>query len=408
MFLSLLQRRNAPLLEAAVHLHQAGVLPPNTYAIDLDAVERNSAAVAAEANRLGLRAFAMTKQLGRNPDASQAILAGGLTHSVGVDIDCTIAAATGGLAAGHMGHLVQIPRHRAAEASALQPLYWTVFSEQKAREAGAAAVTDGRVQDVLLRVVADGDRFYTGHEGGVRADDAVETARRIDVIPGVRFAGITTFPATLFDEDTHDATSTPNLGTLTRVRRELEAAGFRDVEVNAPGTTSTATLQRLAEAGATQVEPGHGLTGTTPLHAARDLVEDPAIAYISEVSHLWNDRAYVFGGGLYVDPVLGAAQTDALIVGEGRIPANVEPLRVEMPAAEAIDYYATIPVNADQAREGDTVVFGFRPQIFVTRALTAGIRGISSGEPELAGIWSSDGSAPLNVTDAIEGVRSAR
>lgn len=408
MFLSLLRRRNPRLIDAAVALHRSGALPPNTYVIDLDAVERNTAAFAAEAGRLGLTAFAMTKQIGRNPDASRAIRAGGITHSVGVDLECAVAAASGGLAAGHVGHLVQIPRHRAHEAAALRPRYWTVFSEEKAREAGAAASAAGYVQDVLLRIVAEGDRFYPGHEGGFDAADVVAAARRVDAIPGVRVAGVTSFPATLFDSSVGDVVSTPNLATLTRAKAELEAAGFRDVQLNAPGTTSAAALERLAEAGATQVEPGHGLTGTTPLHAVRDLVEEPAIAYVSEVSHLWNDRAYVFGGGLYVDPVLGRAATGALVVGGDEDAASVTPLPVEMPAPEAIDYYATIPVADGAARAGDTVVFGFRPQVFVTRALTAGIRGLDSGEPRLEGVWSADGSRPLGVADAIEGMETAR
>ncbi|RXZ46223.1 alanine racemase [Agromyces binzhouensis] len=408
MFLSLLRRRNPRLIDAAVALHRSGELPPNTYVIDLDAVERNTAVVAAEASRLGLTAFAMTKQIGRNPDASRAIRAGGITHSVGVDLECAVAAAAGGLASGHLGHLVQIPRHRARDAAALRPRYWTVFSEQKAREAGAAASAAGYVQDVLLRIIGDGDRFYAGHEGGFDAADVVAAAGRVDEIPGVRFAGVTSFPATLFDRATGDVASTPNLATLTRAKRDLEAAGFRDVEVNAPGTTSASALERLAQAGATQVEPGHGLTGTTPLHAVRDLEEEPAIAYVSEVSHLWNGRAYVFGGGLYVDPVLGAAETDALVVGPDDDAASATARRVEMPAPEAIDYYATAPVPEGGARPGDTVVFGFRPQVFVTRALTAGIRGLDSGEPRLEGLWSADGSRPLGLADVNEGMEAAR
>jgi predicted amino acid racemase len=401
MFLDLLRRRNQALLDAATHLHQSGAIPPNTFVIDLDAVQRNASALAAESARLGLTPFAMTKQIGRNPDASRAIVAGGIAHAVGVDLECAVAAASGGLPTGHLGHLVQIPRHRAADAAALEPLYWTVFSEQKAREAGAAAAARGRVQDVLLRIAAPGDRFYRGHEGGFDAADVVAAADRIDAIDGVRFSGITTFPATLFDAATGTARSTPNLGTLTTALRALEAAGRTDVQVNAPGTTSVSVLETLAAAGATQVEPGHGLTGTTPLHAVHDLVEEPAIAYVSEVSHLWNDDAYVFGGGLYVDPVLGGTTTSALIVGQGGDTASARKLLVDMPAADAIDYYATIPLGGRAVQPGDTVLFGFRPQVFVTRGLTAGIAGLSTGRPTVAGIWSADGSAPITTASAL-------
>lgn len=403
MFLDLLRRRNPDLLRAAARFHRSGAIPPNTYVIDLDAVTRNSAALAAESARLGLTPFAMTKQIGRNPDASRAIAAGGIDHAVGVDLECAVAAAAGGLRTGHLGHLVQIPRHRAADAAALAPRYWTVFSERKAAEAGAAALAAGREQDVLARIVAPGDRFYRGHEGGFDAADIVAVADRLDAIPGVRFAGITTFPATLFDAATGTARPTPNLATLTAALRALEAAGRTGVQVNAPGTTSSAVLPALAEAGATQVEPGHGLTGTTPLHAVEDLVEEPAIAYVSEVSHLHQGDAYVFGGGLYVDPVLGDSTTTALFVGADTDPADAPELRVDMPAAEAIDYYATVPLDGRAVQPGDTVLFGFRPQVFVTRGLTAGIAGISTGNPVVAGIWSADGSAPLTIGDALAG-----
>ncbi|RLP83478.1 YhfX family PLP-dependent enzyme [Mycetocola lacteus] len=402
MFLDLLRRRNPELLRVATQFHRDGLIPPNTYVIDLDAVTRNAGYIATEAARFGFTPFAMTKQIGRNPDASAAIRAGGITHAVGVDLECAVAAASGGLATGHLGHLVQIPRHSAATAAALNPLYWTVFSEQKAREAGAAALELGREQDVLARIFAPGDRFYPGHEGGFEADQIARVADRLDAIPGVRFAGITTFPATLFDPESGTAKPTPNLGTLTEALHELDWAGRHNIVVNAPGTTSTAIFPALAEAGATQVEPGHGLTGTTPLHAVQDLAEDPAIAYVSEVSHLWNDRAYVFGGGLYVDPVLGSARTEALVLGAQDDPATAVPQQVDMPDASAIDYYATIPgAGAHRACPGDTVIFGFRPQVFVTRGLTAGISGLSTGNPVLAGIWSADGSAPL--THAADG-----
>lgn len=405
MFLPLLQRRNPDLLRTAVRLQREGRIPANCYVIDLDAVERNARAIAAEADRLGLLAFAMTKQIGRNPDASAAILRGGISRAVGVDLECAIAARVGGLATGHLGHLVQIPRHRADEAARLEPDFWTVFSLEKAAEAGAAARRRGRIQNVLVRIFASSDRFYPGHEGGLPAEDIVEVARRIDALEGVRFAGVTTFPAMLFDRATGSVRPTPNLSTLTRAQRRLQDAGFTDVELNAPGTTSSATLQSVADAGATQVEPGHGLTGTTPLHAVEDLVEDPAIVYVSEVSHLWNGSAYVFGGGLYPDPVLSGVATDALVVGDDEDAATARRLPVDMPASDAIDYYARIPDAPSTVSAGDTVVFGFRPQVFVTRALTIGIRGLSTGRPEPTGVWAANGARALGVDDAVDAAR---
>jgi hypothetical protein len=45
-------------------------------------------------------------------------------------------------------------------------------------------------------------------------------------------------------------------------------------------------------------------------------------------------------------------------------------------------------------------VFGFRPQVFVTRALTAAIAGISTGRPQVAGVWAADGSRPLHLSES--------
>lgn len=402
MFLKLLQRRNPRLLQTAAALHRAGTIPANTYLIDLDAVGRNAAAFAAEASRLGLTPFAMTKQIGRNPDVSRTLVANGITHAVGVDLECAVASNAGGLAVGHLGHLVQIPRHQVAMAAALRPLYWTVFNEEKAREVGEAAQALRRVQEVLLRVIAPEDRFYAGHEGGFPVDETVTAADHIDAIPGVHVAGVTTFPATLFDAASGTARATPNRATLGRAKKLLEASGRTRVEVNAPGTTSVSVLEALAEAGATQVEPGHGLTGTTPLHAVEDLEEEPAIAYVSEVSHFHNGSAYVFGGGLYVDPVLGASSTSALVYPGGSIDmSEALQLDVDMPAPEAIDYYCRIPLTEgsasprDHVDVGDTVIFGFRPQVFVTRSLTAAVSGISTGRPHVEGIWAANGSRPM-------------
>ncbi|SDY99912.1 Predicted amino acid racemase [Micromonospora pattaloongensis] len=400
MFLELLRRRNPRFLRAAAELHHTGALPANTYALDLDTVAANAAAIRREADRLGLAAFAMTKQVGRNPDFCRTIAAAGITEAVGVDLQCALADARGGLGIGHLGHLVQIPRHEAATAAALNPRFWTVFNDTKAREAAAASAALGRDQALLARIVAAGDRFYRGHEGGFAASDVVAVADRLDALDGAHFAGITTFPAQLFDAEAGKVVPTPNLGTLRAAVERLRAAGRDDIEVNAPGTTSAAMLAMLAEAGATQVEPGHGLTGTTPWHAVEDLVEEPAVLYVSEVSHRYGDHAYVFGGGLYVDPVLGLGATRALIVPQGGTIDDAYLVDVEMPAPEAIDYYAMADVReAPTVAPGDTVIFGFRPQAFVTRALTAGITGVRAGTPAVAGVYAADGSDPIGPAD---------
>jgi predicted amino acid racemase len=391
MFLDVLRRRNPRLIEAAIDLHQRGELPANTFVFDLDAIEENARAFAAAAEALGLTVFAMTKQLGRNPDVCRALMAGGLDKAVAVDMECARATTRAGMRLGHLGHLVQVPRAEAAAAMGMAPEYLTVFNIEKAGEAAAAAAVAGREQPMLIRLFSSGDEFYSGHEGGFRAADIVQAADAIDALDGARFAGITTFPALVFDPNGHALRPTHNLRTLEAAARALREAGRRGFEINGPGTTSSAALPVLTEAGVTQVEPGHALTGTTPLHAVQDLVELPAACYVSEVSHFYDGRAFCFGGGMYVDPVFPPYQVRAVV---GRETGATRILDATLPPPSAIDYYGQLDVAGQSSVQvGDSVVFGFRIQAFVTRAYTAGISGLAAGSPKVAGVWSAGGQA---------------
>lgn len=396
MFLDGLRRRNPGLIEQAIALHQAGAIPANSYVIDLDAVCGNAALIRAEADKVGLKVFAMTKQMGRNGDFCRAVKAGGIDKAVAVDMECARACARAGLGIGHLGHLVQVPRHEAGAGGALAPDFWTVFNREKAGEAAKAAKAGGRSQALLARIHAEGDRFYNGHEGGFRAEDIVSVADEMDRLDGGQFAGVTTFPALLFEDRAGTIAPTPNFATLARSVEALHKAGRHDIEVNAPGTTSSLTIRMLADHGATQCEPGHGLTGTTPLHAICELPETPAVCYVTEVSHLHASRAYCFGGGLYIDPVFPDYDVKALF---GRAPEAVgDPLRrVDIPPPAAIDYYGMIDASGPGAPQvGDTVVFGFRPQAFVTRAYTVGLSGIRTGKPRVYALHDAFGRT-LNV-----------
>jgi len=394
MFLDVLRRRNPAFVLAAQRLHREGAIPANSYVIDLDTVAENARLTRTEAERLGLKVFAMTKQVARHSGFCKAVMEGGIDRAVAVDMACAIACVRAGLRVGHLGHLVQVPRAEAAMAARdIAPDYWTVFSEAKASEAATAAVAAGREQPVLARVQTAGDTFYRGHEGGFAAEDAVAAARMIEALPGARFAGITTFPAQLYDHATRKIRHTPNLTTLARTSEALARAGFGSIEINAPGTTSIVTMEALANAGATQVEPGNGLHGTTPLHAIEDLPERPAVLYLSEVSHLHGGRAYCFGGGLYIDPVFPEYDVQALVGAEPSTDATA--LRsVEIPPPAAIDYYGMIDATSARPPEtGDTVIFGFRGQAFVTRAYAVGIAGVASGHPRVTTIENCFGQA---------------
>ena len=390
MFLDALRRRNPALIEAAVALHQSGELPASTYVVDLDTVSANARTIAAEAERLGIDVLGMTKQVGRGGPFMAAMKAGGIDRTVCVDMACARATDSHGLRIAHIGHLVQVPRAEAAVAATFEPEAWTVFSLEKAGEAARAAKERGREQELLVRIQAPGDAFYPGHEGGFPAAEVRSVADQIDALDGARFGGITSFPALLFHPDTGEVAPTQNLRTLAGAAEELRREGRSGFIVNAPGTTGSEALATLAAAGANQAEPGHGLTGTTPLHAVRDLPELPAVVYLTEVSHVHGERAYCFGGGMYVDPVFPPYEIAALVGTEPTI-GSLRRVGAALPAPAAIDYYGQLESDSGPPRGGESVVMGFRIQAFVTRAHVAGLRGVGSGAPTVAGIWDGTG-----------------
>jgi predicted amino acid racemase len=391
MFLKKLMQRNPGFVKASIALHQEGLIPPNSYVLDLDTMEKNAAILAAEGKRLGLKVFPMTKQFGRNPRAMDILARQGLDRYVAVDMGCAVPIHKAGYKIGHIGHLVQIPVAETGAAASFKPEYWTVFNHEKAQAASEYALKNGRKQALLARLFAPGDIFYMGHEGGFRAEDVLKVARDLDSLPGAYFAGITTFPALLFDNRENAVKPTHNLKTLEAALSLLRGAGRTDIEVNAPGTTSKVVMEILANAGATQVEPGHGLTGTTPLHAVQDLPEEPAVLYLSEISHIHNGHPYCFGGGLYIDPVFPDYDIKVL-TGKNGDEAFKQPVSVKIPPPNAIDYYGILqPEDARKFNVGDTVIFGFRVQAFVTRAYVVPVSGLSKGQPVVEGIYTSDG-----------------
>ena len=81
----------------------------------------------------------------------------------------------------------------------MNPMYWTVYSIEKAKEI-SDALPVGKKQKILLRIYDCGDIFYKGHEGGFRASDVVKIANEIEAMRGLEVAGLTTFPTQLYNE----------------------------------------------------------------------------------------------------------------------------------------------------------------------------------------------------------------
>lgn len=383
MFVEPTLRRNPRLIEAAVELHRAGRIPSNCYVVDVDTVAENARAVSSAARAAGLDTFQMTKQFGRNPLVARAVAEAGIERVVAVDFEEARILHRHGLKMGHLGHLVQIPRAEAATAIAMQPELITVFGVDQARRIAAAARAAGREQRVLIRVVREGDTFYPAQVGGVPVEQLAETADAIEAIEGATVAGVTSFPCLLFDEQAGELVPTQNLRTLGEAAEVLRSAGFRDVVVNAPSASCSATVGTLAAHGATIAEPGSCLTGHTPLHAVTDQPERPAMIYVSEVTHQLGSTTYALGGGLY--PRSRARQ--ALIYGAGDRPVTAD-VRLDPP--ESIDYYGALEVDPSAVNVGDTVVYAFRSQVFVSRSFVAVVADVA-GDPHVVDISYSTG-----------------
>lgn len=393
MFIKSTLCRNPDLIRLAVHLHRSNQIGPNTYVIDRDAVVRNSQLLAAAGQQHGLSLYFMSKQFNRNPALASAI-AGAIPRAVAVDWDEAAVLAVAGVKLGNVGHLVQPPERVLDSLIDLEPEAVTVFSVAKARAIGAAATRRGRIQPVLLRVAGEDDVFYPGQYGGFLMPDLPDVVQELLAVPGLKVAGVTSFPCLTFDSQTQKAHPTVNLNSLLQARDLLQReSGLKELYVNAPSLTCCATIPFLAEVGVTHGEPGHALTGTTPLHAVSDQPEVPAAVYVSEVSHLYGGKAYCFGGGIYP-----RSRVQAALVGHD--PDGLQQVSAEPLPADAIDYYGTlVPGLGQPVAVGDTVVYAFRMQMFTARSNLAIVSG-----GKLVGLYDA-ANRPLWEPAATRGVQ---
>jgi predicted amino acid racemase len=404
MYLDVTAQRNPDLIRAAAELHQRGELPPNSYVIDLDTVTANATVMAEEAERAGVSLYLMTKQFNRNPIVTHAAFMAGIPSAVAVELQCALALARHGLRVGHVGHLVQIPRHSIPTVLAMRPEAWTVYSLDNARLVSEAAVDMGVRQDILVRVRGRDDVMYPNEEGGVwqhELDTFVDAARRLE---GVRIVGVTGYPGTGYNPRTNSIEPAVNFGMMRECAERLRELGCEVLQVNAPGASSSRAFQVVADNGGTHAEPGHALTGTTPLHRYDPSApERPAMIYLNEVSHVFEGRAYAFGGGFYAcdsSPVQGDSSAFDIepwaphaFVGRGggdildtKVPVDIGSFFGR--TRNATDYYGgtLCPEEPVDIRSGDTIVYGFRAQAFTMRANLAVLDRVST-EPRLLGVF---------------------
>jgi predicted amino acid racemase len=392
MFLEVLKRRNPEFIKAAVELHQKGELKSNSFVIDLDVVRENVRIIKEDADKYGLDIYWMTKQINRNPEVLKVLAEIKSPKTIAVEIDGARIIVDNGGVVGHIGHLVNIPKNDIPWILDIDPEIITVYSAQKAKDIAAVAKQKGKVVDLMLRVVDDDNFFYPGQTGGTYLKDLLDTAKEIQKMENVRLAGITNFPAMLFDEKKKQVVPCNNMRTILDALDLIKSkTDIKLKQVNMPGTTSTAIIETLAKKGATHIEPGHGMTGTTPISIVKDLPERPGILYLTEVSHMMGKTAYIFGGGMWVDPVFSPYQLMAFV---HREPDEIftQKVKAKFPPYELIDYYGDLmPGPGQDVRINDSVVFGFRQQIFVTRGLTAVVSGVQEGHPKVLGTYDTAG-----------------
>jgi predicted amino acid racemase len=379
LFLNNLMQSNPAFVETVLELFRKGKIPPNSYVLDIDQIEQNAAMIMQAGRDHGLSLYFMTKQIGRNPIAIEALRSAGMDRAVAVDVAEAITLINQGVKLGNVGHLVQIPPYYLNHVLRAKPEVMTVFSTQAARNISAEAGLLGQTQDILLRVYRPDDFFYDGQAGGIPFNELEQTVAELRAMPNVIIAGVTSFPNLLVKDGV--AVPTENIRTLQLAEKALRQLNIEVKQVNVPSVTCVSTMSILSENGGTHAEPGHGLTGTTPLHAAGDQPEKTAYLYLTEVSHHYANVSYVYGGGAY-----NRANVYGALVGKTLAEAKV----VNMIHQESgnIDYYFKLegiyPI-------GTPVIMASRTQMFVTRANVVPVKGIKSSQVIIEGIYTASG-----------------
>ena len=382
MFVEQTRKRNRELVDAAFYFHQSGQLLPDSYLIDVDAFCENGKKILAEAKKHDFRMYFMLKQVGRNPYLAKKLIELGYDGAVTVDFKEALTMLEHEIPIGNVGHLVQVPTAMMEKIVAYAPEVMTVYSLDKVYAIDRAAGRLGKKQGILLRVFGENDMIYSGQTAGFTLDEMKEAVLEIkENCPNIVIAGVTSFPCYLYKEEIGEIAATENLHTLLAAKERLEELGYHDLIINTPSATCVKTVDMMVRLGGNCGEPGHGLTGTTPLHAVSDQPEIPSMVYVSEISHNFLGKAYCYGGGHYRRSHMSHA-----LVGKDERTARM--LTVLAPSDESIDYHFGL---SEQCEVGETVVMAFRSQIFVTRSDVVLVEGISSGRPKIVGVYDSQG-----------------
>jgi predicted amino acid racemase len=382
MFLEKTIRRNPALIKTSFDLHQSGQIMPDTYVIDLDMIIENAKNIIDSAKKHDLKMYFMLKQLGRNPIIAKELIKLGYSGAVAVDFNEALVYMDHNIPISNVGHLVQPPKALLQKLIDYQCEYITIYSIEKACDINEYLKNTNRKQKVMLRIISDQDRIYSGQHAGFHIDELEETIKELIKLEHIDIKGLTSFPCFLYNENTNKNEPTENLNTILKAKEIVEKFGINIENLNAPSTTCVETIEEMAKYPVNSGEPGHGLSGTTPLHAVKDSVEIPAVTYVSEVSHNLAGKSFCYGGGHY-----RRSHVDNALVGSDLDYSRYT--KVIAPDLDSIDYHFGL---SDLHTINETVIMAFRFQIFVTRSTVCIVKGIQSGNPEIVGFYNSLGS----------------
>lgn len=380
MFIDVLKRRNPELIRHSVDLHAQGLLEPDTFVIDMDVLRANAKMILDKSQELSIDLFFMMKQLGRNPLIATELVDMGYKGAVVVDWREAQVMMDANVPLCNVGHLVQTPKHQLRTLMDYGTEFFTVYSIEKLREINDVAKEIGITQKVLIKVSGENDIFYSGQESGIEMKNLEKFIDDCESLSHIQIAGATAFPCFLYNDESQKVEPTSNYYSVIRATQILQNKGITVEQVNVPSTTCVSTLELIAQGRGTVGEPGHGLTGTTPTHAIRDLEERPAVLYLSEVSHNFKDKGFAYGGGHY----RRSHVQNAIVVEDGVQKQDT----VRPPSLDSIDYYFQLGTTY---KVSSPVIMAFRFQIFVTRSRVALVEGIQSNQPKIIGMFDSLG-----------------
>ena len=381
MFLEKVMERNPELIRCAFAMHQKGTILPDTYVLDLDTIASNAQKMKEEADRYHIELYFMLKQIGRNPLVAQKLMEAGFKGAVTVDCKEALCMIRNGIHIANVGHLVQIPKALMRKIIACEPDYVTVYSMEKIREIDEAAGECGKIQKLLIRLSDEDSDLYSGQVGGFHTNELKDLIDQVSEMKNVKIGGLTVFPALLYSEKENRIIPTDNIKALNRGLKIAKECGLEDLNINLPSATCCASMELIHELGGTSGEPGHGLSGTTPLHKYNNPIERPAYVYVSEISHNYDGKAYCYGGGHY-----RRSHMENVLVGKDTESAKL--LKVKAPSEESIDYHFEI---SEPCTVSDCAIMAYRTQVFTTRSHVAVVAGLSQGKPQLLGIYNAFG-----------------